>query len=67
MIQRYVLIMCLALLWPVVGVAQVDQQTQEQTWEQVATRAEGLALRDDASQFAMQRLRAELVVWRDQF
>lgn len=36
-------------------------------WEQVAKRAENLVRRDTASQFALNRLRAELVAWRDVF
>lgn len=36
-------------------------------FERLAQRAEDLAGRDDASLFAISRLRAELVVWRDLF
>ncbi len=37
------------------------------SFERLAQRAEDLAGRDDASLFAISRLRAELVVWRDRF
>lgn len=37
------------------------------SFERLAQRAESLAGRDDASMFAISRLRAELVVWRDRF
>lgn len=37
------------------------------SWERLAERAEALAQRQDASDFAIGRLRAELVVWRDIF
>ncbi len=36
-------------------------------WLSLAKRAEALAERGDASRFAVSRLRAELVVWRDRF
>ncbi|MFA8442721.1 DUF3772 domain-containing protein [Yoonia sp.] len=36
-------------------------------FERLAQRAEELAARDDASLFAISRLRAELVTWRDEF
>ena len=41
--------------------------TDDIAWERVAERAEDLAQRPDASRFALNRLRAELVTWRDQF
>lgn len=37
------------------------------SFERLALRAEELAGRDDSSMFAISRLRAELVVWRDRF
>ncbi|MGJ8590187.1 MAG: DUF3772 domain-containing protein [Yoonia sp.] len=37
------------------------------SFERLAQRAEDLAGREDASLFAISRLRAELVVWRDRF
>lgn len=39
----------------------------EDNWDAVARRAEELAMRPDASLFALNRLRAELVIWRDEF
>ncbi len=36
-------------------------------WHRLAERAEAMAQRGDASRFAISRLRAELVVWRDKF
>ena len=36
-------------------------------WDTLATRAEGIAETGTASQFALGRIRAELVGWRDQF
>lgn len=53
-------------LTPLMASAQ-DAQTADADWQRLATRAEALAARDDASQFAVTRLRAELVVWRDEF
>ena len=41
--------------------------TQDETFEMLAARAEALAASDDASLFAIGRLRSELVVWRDRF
>ena len=48
---------------PFEGVAAAE----EESWERIAQRAEDLARRDDGSVFAVSRLRAELVVWRDFF
>ena len=45
------------------GTAAMD----DATWERLASRAEASAARDDVSEFALNRLRAELVVWRDEF
>ncbi len=42
-------------------------QPNDGGWERVARSAEELAMRDDASLFAINRLRAELVSWRDVF
>jgi len=39
----------------------------EVTWDSVATRAESVLLRGVASEFALNRLRAELIIWRDEF
>ncbi|MFQ1701225.1 mechanosensitive ion channel family protein [Loktanella agnita] len=36
-------------------------------WERLASRAERMAMREDVSRFALNRLRAELVQWRDRF
>ena len=69
MIMRRVAAVCLGLLLclaPLAGSAQGDQ-TADADWQRVAIRAEALAARDDASQFAVTRLRAELVTWRDEF
>ncbi|MGJ8623721.1 MAG: DUF3772 domain-containing protein [Yoonia sp.] len=46
---------------PALSLAQDDE------FEQLASRAEQLAQRDDASLFAIGRLRSELVDWRDRF
>ncbi|PRY78689.1 small-conductance mechanosensitive channel [Yoonia maritima] len=67
MIRNFCLVFCLAVIWPLAGFTQDLPEEAAQTWEQVATRAESVALRDDVSQFAMKRLRAELVIWRDRF
>ncbi|MDX8348884.1 DUF3772 domain-containing protein [Cognatiyoonia sp. IB215446] len=45
----------------------VETAEEEASWERIAQRAEQLAARDDASEFALNRLRAELVSWRDIF
>ncbi len=39
----------------------------DEGWERLAARAEEMAKRGDASRFALNRLRAELVIWRDEF
>ena len=57
---------------PLIAVAQesvlsAPEVQTEETFERLARRAEDLAARDDASAFAISRLRAELVVWRDAF
>ncbi len=44
-----------------------DLPSDEPAWERLASRAEDLARRGDASRFAINRLRAELVSWRDEF
>jgi small-conductance mechanosensitive channel len=67
MIQRFVLILCLALMWPLASLAQDDTLAEAHAWEQIATRAESAANSEDSSQFAMQRLRPQLVIWRDLF
>lgn len=60
-------------LVPLAGVAQdipdvlEATEPEEVTWTRLAERAEALAGREDASEFALNRLRAELVVWRDVF
>ena len=72
-IPAFCLLMLLCL-GPVSGVAQVptaDDAAQEAEddagWVRIAQRAEQLAARPDASEFALNRLRAELVIWRDVF
>jgi len=67
MIRRFCLIVCFALIWPLSATAQDTSHTDIDSWEQVATRAESLASREDISRFSMNRLRAELVIWRDHF
>ncbi|MEL6681210.1 MAG: DUF3772 domain-containing protein [Pseudomonadota bacterium] len=63
----------LMLFGPVSAVAQETPdlpavQAEEDTgWDRIAERAEQLASREDASDFALRRLRAELVTWRDVF
>ena len=50
--------------------AQTDAtivETDEASWESVASRAETVLLRGVASKFALNRLRAELISWRDKF
>jgi len=61
-----------AAVSPPVATAQEVAPTQasleeSDSFERLAQRAEDLAARDDASLFGISRLRAELVVWRDQF
>ncbi len=75
MIQRFIafILLCLwAVVSPVMAVAQPLPETEavvteEEAFERMARRAEELAARDDLSVFAISRLRAELVVWRDEF
>lgn len=45
----------------------VADDPAQDNWDAVARRAEELAMRPDASLFALNRLRAELVIWRDEF
>lgn len=73
MILRLFLVLWV-LIAPVVGSAQEAAAvaddlllTQDPDWERLAARAEDLAERGDASLFALNRLRSELVIWRDQF
>ena len=61
-----------ALALPLATAAQevdvpVVDNSETSEFERLAQRAEALAARDDASLFAISRLRAELTVWRDQF
>ena len=42
-------------------------EEEAEAWHALATRAEGVLARDDSSQFALTRLRAELMSWRDRF
>lgn len=42
-------------------------ETAEESFERIAHRAEELAANEDASLFALNRLRAELVNWRDHY
>jgi len=44
-----------------------EAQVGAPSWESVATRAEELLERSTASKFALNRLRAELLEWRDHF
>ena len=80
MIRRcaFALVGALLLFWAPFAFAQGNDATSEtvpeaevaeevESFERLAERAETLAARDDASAFAMSRLRAELVVWRDRF
>lgn len=76
MIFRHYLAALLAALVsvaPIVAVAQDVPTTATvaeldvAVWERLAQRAETLAGREDASEFALNRLRSELVVWRDEF
>lgn len=53
---------------PVTDTAVPDEPVSEiESFARLAQRAENLAERDDSSLFAISRLRAELVSWRDQF
>lgn len=67
------LLICCSLLWPAAAIAQSPQvilpAASEETaaWERLAVRAEELVMRDTTSAFAIARVRAELVVWRDNF
>jgi len=47
--------------------ASETEVSAAESFARLAQRAEDLAARNDASLFAISRLRAELVVWRDQF
>ena len=47
--------------------AATDVVADEVTWDSVASRAETVLLRGVASKFALNRLRAELLTWRDKF
>ena len=75
MIRHLTAVITLALslaLVPLVATAQEDNVTEEtvvaeEGFARLAQRAEALATREDASLFAISRLRAELVVWRDEF
>jgi potassium-dependent mechanosensitive channel len=67
------LLVCCSLLWPALAAAQ-DPQIPLRTsyddpnaWNRLAERAENLVMRETSSQFAITRLRAELVGWRDHF
>ncbi len=68
-----VLIIVLALMWPMISSAQTTAAdtasavVNDDQWLALAARAEALAGRDDLSEFAITRLRAELVDWRDTF
>lgn len=67
------LIALFAVVGPQSAVAQEDLSEETSvaedadSWARIAERAETLAARDDASAFAISRVRAELVVWRDHF
>ncbi|PJI91742.1 small-conductance mechanosensitive channel [Yoonia maricola] len=71
MIRQGIAFCLLCLLFvgsPMVVYAQEQaSEMDEAVFERLAQRAEVLAARDDASLFAISRLRAELVVWRDEF
>ncbi|MEM9785729.1 MAG: DUF3772 domain-containing protein, partial [Pseudomonadota bacterium] len=76
MIPRRIFAFLLAvfLCWgPAIAFAQTTPETglataeEDASWERIAERAEQLAGREDASEFALNRLRAELVAWRDIF
>ncbi|WP_322893750.1 MULTISPECIES: DUF3772 domain-containing protein [unclassified Yoonia] len=67
------LLICCSLLWPAMAVAQ-DQPVLSDSayqdpdgWEVLAQRAEDLVQREVSSGFAIARVRAELVGWRDYF
>lgn len=49
------------------AVVTSDVVAESPTWESVASRAETVLLRGVASNFALNRLRSELVMWRDKF
>lgn len=52
---------------PAIDALAAQERTDEETFARLALRAEDLAARDDASLFAIGRLRADLVRWRDEF
>ncbi len=68
MIRRFLafILLCLCLAVNPAS-AQAQDPVTPSEFEQLAQRAEALAARDDASLFAISRLRAELVTWRDTF
>ena len=71
-LSAFVLVGLLVAFAPLAATAQDDVVPElavqaDDSFERIAERAEDLAARDDASLFAISRLRAELVVWRDEF
>jgi small-conductance mechanosensitive channel len=73
MIRRLSVFLLVGLLFaPFAAIAQDEFEIEsatltDESFERVAQRAEDLANRENASVFAISRLRAELVVWRDVF
>ncbi len=70
MIRALSLFLVFVCALPFMAVAQgidvpIETAEEAESFERLAERAETLAAREDASEFAMSRLRAELVVWRD--
>ncbi|WP_108815081.1 DUF3772 domain-containing protein [Loktanella sp. Alg231-35] len=71
-LSAFLLVAIVAISLPLAAMAQdasgpVDVIAEQNDWERLATRAEALAGSEDPSLFTIQRLRAELVKWRDQF
>ncbi len=74
LVRFFALLLTALLCWaPIMAAAQeqpdanLTQAEENGSWERIARRAEQLAGREDASEFALNRLRAELVEWRDVF
>ncbi|MEJ8560482.1 DUF3772 domain-containing protein [Yoonia sp. GPGPB17] len=75
MIRSYIafFLLCLCLVTHPVAAAAQEQDIAEtvfddtEVFERLAQRAEALAANQEASSFSISRLRAELVVWRDEF